>query len=33
VIEALQQRGVEPSIGKSLENVLAMTSDIASEYQ
>jgi len=33
VIEALQQRGMEPSIGKLLENVLAMNSDIASEYQ
>jgi hypothetical protein len=24
---------MEPSIGKSLENVLAMKSDMASEYQ
>jgi len=33
VIEALQQRGVEPPIGKSLENVVAMNSDIAADYQ
>ena len=33
VIEALQQRGVESPIGKSLENVVAMNSDIAADYQ
>jgi hydroxymethylglutaryl-CoA lyase len=34
VISALQQRGIEPPISKkSLANVLAMTSLIASEYQ
>jgi hydroxymethylglutaryl-CoA lyase len=33
VIAALQQRSMEPSIGKSLEDVLAMNSDIASKYQ
>jgi hydroxymethylglutaryl-CoA lyase len=32
VIEALQQRGVELPIGKSLQNVLVMNSDIASNY-
>src|SRR5207302_5934043 len=31
VFEALRQRGVELPIGKSLENVLTMTSDIASK--
>ncbi len=33
VIEALQQRGLELPIGKSLENVLALNSDIASKYE
>jgi len=33
VIEALQQRNVELPIGKSLENVLAMNSNIASKYK
>jgi hydroxymethylglutaryl-CoA lyase len=33
VIEALKQRGVELPPGKSLENVLAMNSDIASNYE
>jgi hydroxymethylglutaryl-CoA lyase len=32
VIEALKQRGVELPIGKSLQNVLVMNSDIASNY-
>jgi hydroxymethylglutaryl-CoA lyase len=32
VIEALQQRSVELPKGKSLENVLALNSDIASNY-
>lgn len=32
VIEALAQRGVELRIGKSLQNVLVMNSDIASNY-
>jgi len=32
VIEALEQRGVELPIGKSLQNVLAMNSEIASNY-
>jgi hydroxymethylglutaryl-CoA lyase len=32
VIEALAQRGVELPIGKSLQNVLAMNSEIASNY-
>ncbi|OLA95603.1 MAG: hypothetical protein AUH19_09815 [Verrucomicrobia bacterium 13_2_20CM_55_10] len=31
VFEALRQRGVELPIGKSLENVLTMNSDIASK--
>jgi hydroxymethylglutaryl-CoA lyase len=33
VIDALKQRGVELPIGKSLENVLALNSLIASNYQ
>ena len=33
VIEALRQRDVELPIGKSLANVLAMNSDIASKYE
>jgi hydroxymethylglutaryl-CoA lyase len=33
VIEALQQRGVQLPIGKSLEDVLALNSDIASKYE
>jgi hydroxymethylglutaryl-CoA lyase len=33
VIEALRQRDVELPIGKSLENVLAMNSDIGSKYE
>jgi len=33
VIEALKQRGVELPIGKSLQNVLALNSLIASNYQ
>jgi hydroxymethylglutaryl-CoA lyase len=33
VIEALAQRGVEPPISKSLQNVLEMNSLIASSYQ
>jgi hydroxymethylglutaryl-CoA lyase len=33
VIEALKQRGVELPIGKSLQNVLVMNSDIASNYE
>ena len=33
VIEALKQRGVELAIGKSLQNVLALNSLIASNYQ
>ncbi len=33
VIEALRQRNVELPIGKSLENVLAMNSDITSKYE
>jgi hydroxymethylglutaryl-CoA lyase len=33
VIEALAQRGVELPIGKSLHNVLAMNSEIASNYR
>jgi hydroxymethylglutaryl-CoA lyase len=32
VLEALEQRGVELPIGKSLQNVLVMNSDIASNY-
>ena len=32
VIEALKQRGVELPIGKSMQNVLMMNSDIASNY-
>ena len=32
VLEALKQRGVELPIGKSLQNVLVMHSDIASNY-
>ena len=33
VIEALRQRSVELSIGKPLENVIALNSDIASNYE
>jgi hydroxymethylglutaryl-CoA lyase len=33
VIKALQQRGVELPVGKSLETVLVMNSDIASNYE
>jgi len=33
VIEALRQRDVKLPIGKSLANVLAMNSDIASKYE
>jgi hydroxymethylglutaryl-CoA lyase len=33
VIEALQQRGIELSMGKSLDAVLALNSDIASKFQ
>ena len=33
VIEALEKRGVEPPILKSLENILALNSEIASKYE
>jgi len=33
VIEALKQRGVELPIGKSLQNMLALNSLIASNFQ
>jgi hydroxymethylglutaryl-CoA lyase len=33
VIEALQERGVELPVGKSLESLLAMNADIASKYE